>query len=115
MTIALYMDHHVPRAITSGLRVAGVNVLTAFEDGSHTLCDAELLERATQLGRVLFTRDDDLLAEAALRQSAGIPFSGIIFAHQLRVSIGVAVRDLALLALAGEPRDFADRVFYLPL
>lgn len=35
MTIALYMDHHIPRAITIGLRLQGVDVLTAFDDGAN--------------------------------------------------------------------------------
>ncbi len=34
MPIALYMDHHVPRAITLGLRLREVDVLTAYEDGT---------------------------------------------------------------------------------
>src|SRR5438876_4905474 len=33
MPIAFYMDHHVPGAITLGLRLRGVEVLTAYEDG----------------------------------------------------------------------------------
>ena len=33
MAIKLYMDHNVPRAITNGLRLRGVEVITAFEDG----------------------------------------------------------------------------------
>jgi len=32
MAIKLYMDHHVPRAITEGLRLRGVDVLTAEDD-----------------------------------------------------------------------------------
>jgi len=32
VTIALYMDEHVPRAITNGLRLRGVDVITAWED-----------------------------------------------------------------------------------
>ena len=59
------MDHHVPRAITTGLRLRGVDVLTAYEDGASELPDPALLDRASELGRVLFTQDDDLLAEAA--------------------------------------------------
>ena len=34
MSIALYMDAHVPRAITIGLRLLHVDVLTAQEDGA---------------------------------------------------------------------------------
>lgn len=67
MALQLYMDHHVPRAITVGLRQRGVDVLTAFEDGAHELLDPDLLDRAGALGRVLFIRDDDLLAEATRR------------------------------------------------
>jgi hypothetical protein len=51
MAIDLYMDHNVPMAITNGLRLRGVNVITAFEDSSHQLDDPALLDRATTLGR----------------------------------------------------------------
>jgi hypothetical protein len=53
------MDVHVPAAITSGLRRRGIDVLTSQEDGSERLPDDRLLERSTQLGRVLFSQDDD--------------------------------------------------------
>ena len=46
MPITLYMDHHVPRAITAGLRNRGVDVLTAYEDNTHELDDPALLDRA---------------------------------------------------------------------
>jgi predicted nuclease of predicted toxin-antitoxin system len=86
MPIALYMDQHVPRAITSGLRLRGIDVLTAYEDDASELDDSALLERASDLGRVLFTRDDDLLNEATRRQRETTPFLGVIYAHQLRFS-----------------------------
>jgi len=38
-----------------------------------------------------------------------------VFAHQLRVTIGVCVRDLELIAKAADLEDFANRVEYLPL
>lgn len=59
MPIRLYMDQHVPRAITVGLRLRDIDVLTAFEDAASMFGDADLLERATALGRVLFSQDDD--------------------------------------------------------
>lgn len=113
--IALYMDQHVPRAITLGLRLRGIDVLTAFEDNASTLDDLDLLDRATQLGRLLFTQDDDLLAEGARRQQLGIAFSGVVYGHQLRVSIGQCVSDLELLAKLGTPDDATNRVIFLPL
>jgi hypothetical protein len=109
------MDHHVPRAITNGLRLRGVDVLTAYEDGASELQDPALLDRASELGRVLFTQDDDLLTEATHRQQRGQPFGGVIYAHQLRISVGDCVRDLELVAKAGEPADMTGRTLFLPL
>ena len=115
MAIAFYMDHHVPRAITQGLRLQGVGVLTAYEDGGHELDDPALLDRAHELQRVLFTQDDDLLVEASKRQKEEISFSGIIHAHQLRVSIGRCIADLVLIAQVGEVDYLMNSVLFLPL
>ena len=115
MSLTLYMDQHVPRSITNGLRSRGVEVFTAYEDDSHELDDPSLLDRATELGYVLFTRDDDLLAEAAKRQRLGILFVGVIYAHQLRVSIGACIEDLEIISKVGEPDDLLNSVKYLPL
>lgn len=65
--IRLYMDVHVRREVTVGLRIRGVDVLTAQEDDAATLSDAELLTRATERGRVLFSQDTDFLRESAAR------------------------------------------------
>lgn len=97
MAIALYMDHQVPVAITNGLRLRGIDVITAYEDNAHELEDPALLDRALTYERVLFTRDDDFLVEAARRLSEDISFYGVIYAHQLRVSICKCVDDLGLL------------------
>jgi hypothetical protein len=115
MALALYMDHNVPRAITVGLRLRGVDVLTAFEDGTSSTGDPELLDRAEELGRVLFTRDDDLLAEAVRRQRDGVRFQGVVYAHQLRVSIGACIEDLEIIAGAGETEDLLNSIVFLPL
>jgi hypothetical protein len=115
MPIAFYMDHHVPRAITLGLRLREADVITAYEDGTSELDDVGVMGRASELGRALFTRDDDLLAEATRRQRAGIQFHGVVYAHQLRVSIGKCVEDLELIANVGEPADLMNQVIFLPL
>lgn len=115
MPLKFYMDHHVPRAITLGLRLRQVDVLTAYEDQAHELPDPALLDRATNLGRVLFTQDDDLLAEATHRQRATISFGGVIYGHQEVVSIGQCVQDLEMIAVIGNDEDVFDQVIYLPL
>ncbi len=113
--IALYMDHNVPRAITVGLRLRGVDVITAYEDGADDMDDSALLDRATELGRVLFTHDDDLLAETTKRQQEDIPFGGVIYVHQMGMTIGACISDLELISNAGEPEDLLNRVQFLPL
>lgn len=115
MAIKLYMDHNVPRAITNGLRSREVDVLTSFENGTSEWQDRELLDRANDLKRVLFTRDYNLLQEATKRQRSGLPFYGVIYAHQLRVSIGDCIRDLEIIAKAGDPEDLINMVQFLPL
>jgi predicted nuclease of predicted toxin-antitoxin system len=109
------MDAHVPFAITAGLRLRGVDVLTAQEDGAAKLDDDVLLDRVAALGRIIFTRDVDFLAHARERQRTGVAFSGVVYAHQLKASIGQCVADLELIAKAYEPEDMLNRVEYLPL
>ena len=115
MSVQFYMDQHVPRAITIGLRRRGVDVLTAYEDDASEFDDPVLLDRATALGRVLFTQDEDLLAEATYRQRNNIPFGGVVYAHQLEVSIGDCIRDLELIAYASEAAEFENMVQHLPV
>ena len=115
MTLKLYMDHNVPAAITTGLRIRSVDVITAYEDEHHMIDDSRLLDRATEVGRVLFTRDDDLVTEAVQRQRDGREFAGVIYAHQLKVTIGAAIADLLLIATAGAPADLRKTLQILPL
>ena len=115
MPLRLMMDVHVRRQITVALRLREVDVLTAQEDGADRLSDSDLLDRASALGRALFSQDSDLLAEATARQLARAPFAGVIYAPQLAITIGQAVRDLELIAKVYEPVDMANRVEYLPL
>ena len=109
------MDHHVPKAITNGLRLRGVDVLTAYEDGASGYGDPKLLDRASELNRVLFTQDDDLLREASKRIRNGTPFYGVIYAHQLRTSIRICINDLEILSKVGDPEDMLGKVQFLPL
>lgn len=115
MSLAIYMDVHVPAAITRGLRRRAVEVLTAQEDGAAELPDPPLLDRVTTLGHILFTRDQDLLKEAAARLGKGERFATVVFAGQLEVSIGRCVADLEVIAKAAEPQEAVNQIVYLPL
>ncbi len=109
------MDVHVRRAVTTALRLRSIDVLTAQEDGSAEWADDVLLERATELGRVLVSQDEDLLREGARWLSEGKDFSGIIYAHQLRITIGKMVDELEMIARATSRDEWRGRIEYLPL
>jgi|SRR4051794_12997741 hypothetical protein len=115
MALPVYMDAHVPAAITSGLRNRGIDVLTAQEDRRDRLSDGLLLSRATSIGRVLFSQDDDLLRIAADWQRQSRAFSGVLYAHQLSAGIGTLIRDLEILLKCCRDEELANRVTYLPL
>ena len=115
MSVKLYMDVHVKRAVTDGLRLRGVDVVTAQDDGSAEIEDDLLLDRATELNRVLFSQDDDLLREADKRQQTGINFAGVIYAHQLNITVGRCIDDLELIAKVTDSEEWLNSVVYLPL
>ncbi len=115
MSIPLYTDVNVRAEITTQLRARGVDVLTAEEDGTREFPDLNLLERAGELGRVLFTRDRDFLVLAAILQRTSRAFGGVIYAHQLRASIAQCVDDLELICKTGDLNEWFNRVGYLPL
>jgi hypothetical protein len=113
--IRLYMDENVRGPITAQLRQRGFDVMRAQDDIPPGTPDSEVLSRASQLNRVLYSEDDDLLAEAVYRQRKGISFVGVIYGHQTRVSIGQAVSDLDFLLSTGDESDFMNHIFFLPL
>jgi hypothetical protein len=114
MPVALYMDVHVPTAVTTQLQRRGVDVLTAWEDGTTELDDAALLLRAKNLGRVLFTQDLRFKALAERWQREQRSFAGLIFGHQLGGTIGQYVHDLELIAKASDPSDWTNLVEHIP-
>jgi Domain of unknown function (DUF5615) len=115
MAFGLYMDVHLPRAITEGLRRRAVDVLTSQEDGTRELEDEELLLRATQLDRLLVTQDEDLLAIAAKWQVDQRDFPSVVYCPQLGSGIGEIIEDLELFSFCARPDEARNRVIYLPL
>ena len=77
--------------------------------------DEAIVARATELGRVVFTRDEDFLAIASDIQASGRRFSGVIYAHQLRLSIGDCIWELGFIDAASESNEYINRVEYLLL
>jgi len=114
MTLRFYMDENVPRQITTGLRLRGIDTLTVQDDGLTGSPDPQVFARATELQRVIFTRDDDFLAISHQRQQEGIFFYGVVYAHPQTSSIGACVNDLELIAKICTLEDCINQIQYLP-
>lgn len=106
---------HVPAAITDGLSRRGVDVLTSWEDGTREAVDSELLRRATELGRILFSRIQDLIRVATDWQRTGQTFTGLLIAHQRGISIDSAIEDLELIVACCSSEELASSIIYRPL
>lgn len=89
--------------------------MTVQEDNRAGLPDSEVLNRANQLKRVLFSRDDDLLAIAKDYQQSGKTFCGVVYSHQQNANIGTCVQELELIAKVCDLEDCMNQVQYLPL
>lgn len=115
MPVKFYMDVHIPFAVAEQLRIRGVDVLTATEEGTNTLEDDELLELASSTNRMVMTFDEGFRLMAEDWQREGRAFCGLAFARQLSIPIGRLIHDLEIIAGASEPEDWKNIVARLPL
>lgn len=114
MAAKLYTDVHVPSAVTLGLRIRGIDVLTSQQDGTTEFRDEDLLLRSTALGRILLTQDADFLTIAAVWQHTGTTFRAVVFAKQLGAGLGQMIEDVDLLLNAATEPELWNQVFHLP-
>ena len=113
--IGLYMDVHIPRPITAGLRRRGVGVATAQAVGFGRAADPLMLDRATDLKRILFTRDRDFLQIIEQRFFAGVPHSGVVFAYATMLTYRQCIDDLELVSMASSVEEWLNNLVILPL
>ena len=114
MSVRFYADEHFPGPITRGLVLRGVDVLTAQLDNRERATDEALLQRATQLDRVLLSSDKDFYTIAHELQAAGRRFSGVL-SVPASLSYRAAIDDLELIAQCSEPDEWAGRISRLPI
>ncbi|MGH9838547.1 MAG: DUF5615 family PIN-like protein [Blastocatellia bacterium] len=115
MQIRLYFDEDASaRAVVHNLRVRGVDVTTAPEQGRAGLSDPEQLEYATQQGRVICTCNiGDFAQLHAEFLNQGKTHIGIILIHQRHFSIGEQVIRLLRLLKAKSAEEMQDNLEYL--
>jgi len=92
MEVRFHLDENMPLAVADGLRRRNVDVSTTPETALLGASDEQQLSHASRAGRVLVTRDADLLRLNA----AGHEHGGIVFWTQRR-GIGRLISALDLL------------------
>lgn len=115
MSLSLYMDEHVDRAITDALRDLNIDVLTVQDEHREGLHDIEVLRRARELNRVVFTYDDDFLRVAANFIENAEEFAGLLYLKSGSLPIRQAIDELYLIAGVYEPEEIVNDIVYLPL
>lgn len=106
--IKFYMDEHMAKAVTKGLRRRGVNVLTAAEAGMLGADDIAHLALASREERVVVTQDADFLRLHA----AGVPHYGIVYAPQ-QTPVGSILAGLLLIYQLLQAEEMVNRVEFL--
>ncbi|MCY3797544.1 MAG: DUF5615 family PIN-like protein [Chloroflexi bacterium] len=103
--IRFYLDENLSPEIATQLRLSGIDIIR----GSLGADDPVHLERATEMGRVVCTEDDDFLKLAA----RGIEHAGIIKGVQDKHSIGDWVNYLRFVHSICAPDDMRNNVEHL--
>lgn len=115
MTIRLYIDEDsMSRALVRALQARGIDVTTALAEGMIEYPDADHLERATQLGRVLFTFNvGDFYQLHTEYLAHGKTHAGIVLRPQQRYSVGEQMRRLLKLIATKPAEEMKDTVEFL--
>jgi len=106
--VKIYADEQVARAVVTGLRQRGVDVLTTREAGLLGASDQRHLAVARLQGRVIITQDEDFLRLHA----AGLKHAGIVYAAQ-GATVGDIIRGLMLIHDILEADEMAGHVEFI--
>jgi len=108
--IRIYADESVNVAIVEGLKRRGVKIWSARDVGKVGLRDEEQLEYAINERAAIFTHDDDFLS---LVRESGRGHYGIIYVHQLHLSIGESIRRLKNIAETKSSNEMRNQIQFL--
>jgi hypothetical protein len=115
--LRLLIDEDVHGDIVEGLhrRQPTLDLVRVWDVGLRHTPDPVILDWAAQQGRVVISVDKKTLAvDAWNRVARGLPMSGVAILR-LILSMGQAINELELIAMAGNADNLRDQVIYLPL
>lgn len=107
--IRYYLDQHISGAVANGLRLHGIDVMSAQQAGRCGLPDPDQLAFATAQERVMVTFDTDYLA----LHNAGTPHAGIAWCPAIKYRVGFLIQMLILLHGIADRNVMRNRVEYL--
>ena len=110
-------DHDLDDRILRGLRHKEplIDLLRAREVGLAAATDAEVLEHAVAVGRIVPSHDENsMIAAAVARLSVGQPMHGLLISPQ-RTPIGRVIDELLVIWGASEAEEWVNIVQFLPL
>lgn len=105
----------MPQPLASALRQRGIDLLLSIEDGTEQLNDPDLWLRATNLGRIVVTQDQDFLAIAQWNSDEEQPHPGLVFCHSSKMALSKLADDLDLIAQAMSPDEFISTIVWVPM
>ena len=103
--VSFYLDESLSPKIVAQLRTEAIDIIR----GPLRADDAEHLERANELGRVVCAEDDDLLNLA----QPGIKHAGIIKVVQDRHNVGDWIRYLRFVHAVCDANELRNEVYFL--
>lgn len=108
-SLRFYLDENVPVQVARQLKSRGIDVVTVRDLGLLGEEDANHLQNATELERVLCTYDTDFLRLAA----SGLQHAGIVFAQQDVHYIGEWVNWLTLMHAVYTAEEIVGRIEFV--
>ncbi len=103
--VSFYLDESLSPEIVTQLSMQGIDIIR----GPLGVDDPVHLERATDMGRVVCTADDDFLKLAA----QGIEHAGIIWGEQDKHSIGDWVKYLRFVHAVHSAEEIMNTINYV--
>jgi Domain of unknown function (DUF5615) len=112
---AFYLDEDaMPDVVINGLRLRGIDVVSANTESMRGRSDDEQLDFATRNLRAIFTHNiRDFRRLHTIRTAAGIDHSGIVMVQKRRYHPGELVLRLERLARARTPIQLVNALEYL--
>lgn len=113
--LRLGTDENFRERIVRGLRrrQPDLDLARAQDEGLSGAADPDVLEWAAREGRVLLSHDfDTLIGHAWDRVRAGLAMPGVVAVPQ-NMSIGRAIDELELFAVASEEDEWNNQVLFL--